>query len=103
MAESWEEHIALYSHQFQKLEQVFKQLDADNDGRLDASEIKKLAKEFYDGREPSDQQVNRIIARLDANGDGTLDLNEVMQGAEAISRHCCVPEDRKDHVRGWSG
>mmetsp|Transcript_21552 Transcript_21552/g.41155 ORF Transcript_21552/g.41155 Transcript_21552/m.41155 type:complete len:603 (-) Transcript_21552:81-1889(-) len=88
MGESWMEHLALQANSLSSLKKVFDSLDKNGDGRLDSTEVKALARQFYDGREPTDKDVAKIIARLDKNGDGSLTFEEVKVGVEALSR-CC--------------
>merc|ERR1712032_767290 len=91
MGESWMEHLALHANSLASLKKVFDSLDKNGDGRLDSTEVKTLARQFYDGREPTDKDVAKIIARLDKNGDGSLTFEEVKVGVEALSR-CCSPK-----------
>jgi len=88
MTESWMEYLALHARSLASLKNEFDSLDKNGDGRLDSTEVKQLAKKFYDGREPTDKDVAKIISRLDRNGDGRLTFEEVKQGVEALSR-CC--------------
>jgi Ca2+-binding EF-hand superfamily protein len=54
-----------------KMKQMwFKKLDASDDGKIDASELSKLA-------ETTDQSANEIINQYDKNQDGVLNANEV--------------------------
>jgi len=88
MSENWQEYLALHAKKLEGLDGVFKELDANGDGKLDSQELKALCRRFYDGREPTEKQVTRLLARLDANGDGHVDLEEVRQSAAQLSCHC---------------
>jgi len=88
IGKNWEEFLACYKEKFADLRKVFDAVDKDGDGFLEIHEVKALAAHFFDGRQPTDQQVSRIMQRLDADGDGRLDFRELQQGVEAISRYC---------------
>jgi len=100
MGESWQEGLACLKQDPEKLQKVFNKLDKDGDGLLDHDEIKDFARQFNDGREPTDRQLARIIDRLDIDGDGLLNFQEISQGVESI-RRSCVDDSSMDHS-SWS-
>ena len=71
---------------------VFAELDVDNSGGLDASEVANLARRFFDGREPTPERVAAIFKGFDLNEDGRITLDELIAGAQklhrAFSREC---------------
>jgi len=95
MAKSWEEFLVFNKSKFGDLRKVFDALDANGDGSLSPDEVKALARHFFDGREPTDQQVSRIMQRMDKDGNGRLTFHELEQGVEAMSRYC-LPGYNKD-------
>jgi len=96
LTESWQEHLVLQADTLGKLRQLFDEIDVNHDGRLTAWGLKRFAKQFYDGREPTDKQVARIVERLDARGDGVLTFEDFQQGIMALAS-ACTPEFRHDH------
>lgn len=96
MSENWAEHLALHSGKFDKLRELFNDLDQDKDGKLSADELKNFAAKFYDGREPPERQVSKMIERLDTTGEGLLTLQDFERGVVALG-HCCVPSAKRDH------
>eukprot|EP00457_Paulinella_chromatophora_P002832 gb/GEZN01002837.1/.p1 GENE.gb/GEZN01002837.1/~~gb/GEZN01002837.1/.p1 ORF type:complete len:592 (+),score=97.57 gb/GEZN01002837.1/:229-2004(+) len=92
---NWQEYIATIDSE--ALEVLFKKLDKDKDGALDEKEVGQLAKMFYDGREPTDFQINKIFAQLDNDKDGRITLQELMEGAQSLYRAFGVPYCLLDH------
>mmetsp|Transcript_54045 Transcript_54045/g.167731 ORF Transcript_54045/g.167731 Transcript_54045/m.167731 type:complete len:699 (-) Transcript_54045:321-2417(-) len=97
MAENWEEYLSRKAHKLTGLQELFDSLDKDGSGQIEGKELKAFARAFFDGREPSDQQVAKIVGRLDLDGDGKLSFKEVSMGVEAIA-HALAPVDWVDHA-----
>merc|ERR1711916_381951 len=58
---------------------AFDLFDADNDGNIDASEL-KLAMTAL-GFQPTDEEVEEMISNADLNGDGVVDFDEFLEMA----------------------
>jgi Ca2+-binding EF-hand superfamily protein len=56
--------------ELQRLYDVLRKLDKNNDGKIDADELKTLRGQMIDDR------VDRIFKELDANGDGKISKDE---------------------------
>ena len=65
-----------------ELEKIFKQLDLDGNGTLDAKEVKHALEQA--GVAATDTAVKKSIRDLDQNGDGVLSLEEFTQIAWKI-------------------
>ena len=65
------------------LESVFKSLDKDNSGTLEASELKEAFAQL--GRPQTDEAIKAAIKALDSNNDGVIDLAEFKQIAWKIN------------------
>ena len=57
---------------------VFKIFDRDNNGRLDASELKAVMSAVINA-EVTDEEVEAMIREADLNGDGVLDPGEFIK------------------------
>merc|ERR1719473_536771 len=67
-----------------KLEAIFKEMDEDNSGNLDASELEKA---FAAAGRPSDPEtIANAIKSLDTDGDGLISLEEF----KAIAWKCAL-------------
>lgn len=44
----------------------------------------ELARNFFDGRTPTEKRVKSIFGMLDADGDGQITLEEMVQGAQRM-------------------
>ena len=99
-SENWTEFVATHGADVEKLTSLFKQMDTDGSGSLDATEVVGLARHFYDGREPTEKKVSEIIARLDKDGDGKVSLDELIQSAAAFQNAFGIPEEDLEHA-GW--
>ena len=70
-------------------------------GRLEGPEILELAKRFYDGREPTMQQIDRGDHgqdKIDAKGSGSVTWDEFVQAAGVFSSAFRMPIEPKI---GW--
>ena len=67
-------------------------------GRLEAPEILELAKRFYDGREPTMQQIAAIMDRIDSSGSGSVTWDAFVKAAGVFSRAFRKPLEPKI---GW--
>jgi len=91
---TWHEYVALHAQDIDQMKKVFAELDKDNNGCLDYSEVVVLAKHFFDGREPTKGRIEQIFKDLDANGDGKVTFDELVQGAQRMQRCFQKPEQR---------
>ena len=57
------------------IDEVFRALDLNSDGKLTPDEIKIGYQEFYD-KELTDEEVEEIVRRVDFRGTGTIDYSE---------------------------
>lgn len=55
-------------------EAVFSVVDADNNGRIDAHELKSMMSAL--GDDVSDEQAEEMVRKIDTGGDGTISLEE---------------------------
>merc|ERR1712023_406577 len=80
-----------------QLTTIFKKVDADGGGTLDADELKEAF---------GDELASKLLGDLDANGDGELDLDEFVDGsldkygkdgtlAEMIQVPMRIPQQRR--------
>src|SRR5690348_16580471 len=67
------------------LDQLFKRLDANKDGKLSREEFGKLA-EIAPRLKGNPQAADRLCNQLDADGDGSLTLDEFKKLAELLPR-----------------
>lgn len=56
------------------IEDTFKLLDSDDDGRLDKSEIEKLIR--YTGSLKSDREMEQLLEPIDTDHNGSIDFEE---------------------------
>merc|ERR1712050_235220 len=92
MAPNFEERLAHFGS-LDKIEQFFKK---EGTNSINVDRLKALAKEAFDGLEPSDSQMKAIIRKLDTNGDGTIELEELKAAAVHMA-HMFYHEDNHDH------
>lgn len=95
---NWEEFLALNAGHCDDLKALFKRLDTDNSGSLDSSEVAELAKQFYDGREPTQKKIDQIVSMLDTTGDGKVTLGELIGGSQVMHNAFGVHENAFDHA-----
>lgn len=55
---------------------IFRSFDENNDGTIDASEMKKVILEMR--KVVSDKEIDRIMTIMDKNGDGAIDYQEFL-------------------------
>ena len=76
----------------QRIEERFKELDKNNDGKIDAAEIEKFKeernkpiskKEFMS---KANERAEKAFDKLDTNKDGTIDANERQSAREALRK-----------------
>ena len=60
-----------------EVKQAFKKFDANGDGHLDKSELKKLL--ISSGKKVSDQEVDVLFRQGDVDGDGLIDIQEFVK------------------------
>jgi calmodulin len=53
---------------------AFSLVDANNDGRIDAHELKSMMQAL--GEEVSDERAAEMVGAMDSGGDGTISLEE---------------------------
>ncbi|XP_005090178.2 neo-calmodulin [Aplysia californica] len=58
-----------------KVEDLFKQLDADNSGYLERSELRELLNRS--GKKFTDKDLDEMIKQADSSGDGKISLQEL--------------------------
>ncbi|OLP95267.1 hypothetical protein AK812_SmicGene22615 [Symbiodinium microadriaticum] len=56
---------------------LFKILDTDSSGALDAKELQKGVKDVMGGSDVTDEQAERLVTALDLNGDGIIQPEEL--------------------------
>lgn len=59
------------------IDEVFRALDTNSDGKLTPDEIKSGYKEFYD-KELTDEEVHDIVKRVNFRGNGAIDYSEFL-------------------------
>jgi len=59
-----------------KMEEIFKQLDKDQSGFIDAAELKQMVEQL--GGKITDDEAKQAVAECDDNGDGKISLEEFM-------------------------
>lgn len=64
----------------EKIDEVFRAMDLNNDGSLDRSEVKWGYEHFFE-RELSDEEIDAIFRQVDADGTGELEYSEFLFGA----------------------
>jgi len=101
LSQGWQEQLLLRGKSMQNLREVFEALDTDKDGTLNVSEIKTLARQFFDGREPTEKQAAQIFQRLDADGDGKLTFSELEHAVESLACFCSAKYDDHAPHQGW--
>ncbi|PWA87254.1 Calcium-binding EF-hand [Artemisia annua] len=62
----------------QQLEQVFKKLDVNNDGKISFSELGSVMGSLA-GNQPTDDELKKMIMEVDKDGDGFIDLEEFIE------------------------
>jgi len=97
---SWQEYVALHADDVAKLKELFHALDKNRNGVLEATEVRELARQCYDGREPTQKSVDQIISRLDGRGDGSATFDDLLRVAKTMSSAFGVRESRFDYT-GW--
>jgi len=97
---TWQEHIALNADDVAKLKELFHALDKNKDGVLDATEVRELARQCYDGREPTQKSVDQIISRLDGHGNGSATFDDLLRVVKTMSNLFGVCESKFDYT-GW--
>ena len=88
--------------------EAFKEFDKNNDGVIDAAELKLVLKGL--GQEVTDETVEEMIREVDVNGDGNIDYKEFIRVARSRSaigsalRETAIPEvSRKIYQRAALG
>lgn len=71
-------------------EKVFRELDINNDGKLDKSELVKGLKPTYG--DLTEQEVEKIFKAADLDGSGQIDISEWKAATTGLKR--VVTEDR---------
>ena len=56
------------------IKQIFKSIDEDGSGSIDASELMRAL--ILAGKRPTREQVEKLLAKHDADGNGTLEFHE---------------------------
>lgn len=91
---SWQEYLASHAKHRERqkeISEIFLKIDEDRDGEISAAELKKFAKQFFDGREPSDKQVAMLMARMDKDANGTITFKELLHAADLLAGYCFDP------------
>jgi len=66
----------------ERLRKIFRSIDLDGDGSLNATEITKAFEKS--GSKPSPTEVFAMIAEADTTGNGVIDFNEFVQMFEKV-------------------
>lgn len=93
---NWQEYLA--AADMDSLELLFKKLDTNQSGSLNATSVYALVKEFYDGREPPPEKIAQIVSLLDGDGDGAITLDELKKGAGSLYHSFGVCPSKLDHT-----
>jgi len=83
---TWREFVAMHADLVDEITVAFSELDADNSGGLDASEVANLARRFFDGKEPTPTRVAAIFKGFDLDDDGKITLDEIIAGSQKLHR-----------------
>ena len=75
----------LFEDRSNRLHKMFKALDVNNDGWLDAEEITSKFGSFFPGTpEKEKEQIKELISKFDIDGSGRIDYSEFMMMAVSI-------------------
>jgi glucose-6-phosphate 1-dehydrogenase len=92
MAQNFDERLANMGL-LGKLEAKFAEAGSNT---IKVEELKLLAKQAFDGLEPTDAQMKKIMRKIDVNNDGTIELDELKAAAVHLA-HMLFHEDNHDH------
>jgi len=59
----------------EKIDEVFRAMDLNGDGKLSKEEIKIGYSQFF-GKELGDDEIDEMFSRIDADGSGEIDYSE---------------------------
>ena len=82
--QNWQDFLATHADSCEALAALFDKLDVNGNGFLTPSEVLELAKQFYDGREPTEKKINQIISMMDHDGDGQVSRDELLRNAGCL-------------------
>merc|ERR1712048_570108 len=83
---TWHEYVSMNGNNIELMKKVFNELDTAKVGTLGYKEVAKLARRFFDGREPTESRIAALFRELDDDGDHRISLQELIQGAQKMQR-----------------
>jgi glucose-6-phosphate 1-dehydrogenase len=86
LSPTWHEYVAMNGSNVDLMKKVFAELDTTDEGSLGYKQISRLARRFFDGRDPTEERIGKLFNELDADGDQRVTLEELIQGAQKLQR-----------------
>jgi len=83
---TWHEYVAMNGSNAEMMKKMFNDLDTKKTGTLGYKEVAKLAKHFFDGREPTEGRIKAMFHEFDEDGDERISLEELLKGAQKMQR-----------------
>ena len=71
--------MSLTPEQVAQLREAFTAFDADNSGKLDRNELRRMARELFDEENVSEADLDEAISAADVDGDGQVSFDEFIR------------------------